>query len=82
MASASSKSIPFIVLVIAVAAIGWEHYSGMEDVLESLLPILASMGVAGAAKSAIAKAAEVRKTIPKELENTIIKELEKKIKTS
>ena len=78
MASNSSKALPFLVLLIAVGALGYEAYSGEPLDLEAYVPILTAIGIGGAAKSAITKAAAVKKIMPAEIKA----ELEKIVKNN
>ena len=78
MASNSSKALPFLVLIIAVGALGYEAYSGEALDLDAYVPILTAIGIGGAAKSAITKAAAVKKIMPAEIKA----ELEKIVKNN
>lgn len=62
MASKSSKSLPFVVLAIAFLLAIYEAETGKTIAVDLLVPILAPIGIAGAAKSAIEKVAEAKKT--------------------
>jgi hypothetical protein len=62
MASKSSKSLPFLVLAIAFALAIYEAETGKTIAIDLLVPILAPIGVAGAAKSAIEKVAQAKQT--------------------
>lgn len=53
MTSLSSKAIPYVVLGITFGLALYEVVTGRNVNLELLVPILAPMGIAGAAKSAI-----------------------------
>lgn len=61
MASKSSKSLPFIVLTVAFALAIYEAQTGHTVNVDLLVPILAPIGIAGAAKSAIEKVAQAKK---------------------
>lgn len=61
MASNSSKSLPFIVLAIAFALAIYESETGKSINVDLLIPILAPIGIAGAAKSAIEYVATAKK---------------------
>jgi hypothetical protein len=61
MASNTSKALPFIVLAVAIALSIYQAETGKVVPLETLIPILAPIGVAGAVKSAIEKVAEAKK---------------------
>ena len=69
--------IPFIVMAIAVTAFAVEAAYDIELDLEALIPILAPMGVAGAAKSAIENASALRKALPENVEEIIRDEVGK-----
>lgn len=71
MTSATSKAIPFIVIGIAVMAFAVEATYDIELDLDALIPILAPMGVAGAAKAAIENASALRKALPETIEKII-----------
>lgn len=79
MASTSSKSLPFIVLAIAFALALYEAETGREVPLETIVPVLGAIGVAGATKAAVEKVAEARKGL-KPLADYTKKELEEAAK--
>jgi len=59
------------VIVIVVGAFSVEAAYDVELDLEALIPILAPMGVAGAAKAAIENASALRKALPENIEKII-----------
>ena len=59
-----NQAIPFIVLAIVGATFIAEAAYDVDIDLESLVPILAPLGVAGAAKAAIENAGSIRKALP------------------
>lgn len=64
MTKTSSRVIPFIVIAIVVAALWYEAENpGQRIDIESYMPILVALGVGGAAKSAIQRAADAHKGI-------------------
>ena len=65
MTAKSSRIIPFVVLGIVVATLIAEEALEMKIDLESYLPLLVPLGVAGAAKSAITKAAVAKSELDK-----------------
>ena len=71
MTSNSSKSIPFLVLAIVIAAIVAEGLLEIKVDLETYIPILAPMGVGGAALASVKAAAVARKQIPADIEALI-----------
>lgn len=77
MTSTSSKVLPFLAILIMFGAILFEGYYGIELDLQTLVPIVVTLGGAGAAKAAIEKAAEVRKAIPPQIQSIIDEELKK-----
>lgn len=77
--NSKSKSLPFLVLTIVALTLLAEVYYQIEIDLNEIMPVLIAIGVAGAAKKAVEKAAEARKAIPKDIENLIKKEIEKVI---
>lgn len=68
MASKSSKALPYIVLAVAVLLAVYEAETGKVVPLETIIPILAPIGVAGAVKSAVEKVAEAKKIAKKAVE--------------
>ena len=79
MASNSSKSLPFLVLAIVIGTMAAEVYYEIQIDLQEILPLLIIIGIGGAAKVAVEKAAEARKSLPKPIEDLVKKELEKLI---
>ena len=75
--TSKSKSLPFLVLAIVALSLLAEVYYEIEIDLNQIMPVLIAVGVAGAAKKAVEKAAEARKAIPKNIEELIKKEIEK-----
>lgn len=75
MTSSTSKSIPFIVMAIAGVAFAVEAAYDIELDLEALIPILAPMGVAGAAKAMVQNASAIRKAMPEEIKKIIQDEM-------
>lgn len=60
MASTSSKTLPFIVLAIALGLAIYEAESGKNVPLETIIPVLAAIGVAGVPLAAVKKIAEAK----------------------
>jgi hypothetical protein len=79
MTSTSSKAIPFIVLAIVAVTFIAEAVYDIDIDLESMVPILAPLGVAGAAKTAIENAGAVRKALPENIRKIIQDEAKKGI---
>ena len=77
MTSVSSRALPFIVMAILAGTIGLEAAYDIDIDLESYLPLLVAVGIGGAAKSAITKAAQARSTIPSNIEDKIKEEIRK-----
>ena len=77
MTSKSSKTLPFIVLGIVVVTIVAEQAYGINIDLESYLPLLVAIGIGGAAKSAITRAATAKTEVDKLKLAETIKELMK-----
>ena len=77
MAATSSKGIPYFVLIIVVAALGYEAYSGTALDLEQFIPILTAMGIGGAVLSGVKSAARVKQLIPQEIKDRIATEVRK-----
>jgi len=75
--SSKSKSLPFIVLAIVALSLAAEVYYEIEIDLAQVMPVLIAIGIGGAAKKAIEKAAEARKAIPANFEELIKKEIAK-----
>ena len=71
MASNSSKAIPYLVLAIIACTIIAEGSLEIDIDLEVYIPVLAAMGVSGAALSAVKSAATARKLIPKDIQDLI-----------
>jgi hypothetical protein len=72
MASASSKSLPFIVLGIAVSLAVYETETGRDVPLEDIITLLTAIGVAGVPLAIGKKVLEVRgmaKTVVEKLKN-------------
>ena len=65
MTKKSSRAIPFVVLAIVIVTIVVEETQNTKIDLESYLPLLVPLGVAGAAKSAITRAATAKSEIDK-----------------
>lgn len=65
MTAKSSRTIPFIVLGIVVATLIVEEVYDRDIDLEAYLPLLVALGIAGAAKSAITKAAVAKSELDK-----------------
>ena len=65
MTSNSSRTLPFIVLSIVVVTLVIEEVYDTNIDLESYLPLLIAIGIGGAAKSAITKAAQAKNEIEK-----------------
>jgi hypothetical protein len=61
MASTTSKALPFIVLAIALGLSIYQAETGKVVPLETIIPILVPIGVAGAVKSAVEKVVEAKK---------------------
>ena len=78
--SKSSKTLPFIVLGILVATLLAESFYETEIDLESYLPLLVAVGIGGAAKSAITRAARAKNEVTEEIKKNVIDEVVKKIK--
>lgn len=76
MTQKSSRTLPFFVLAIVSLVILFEGYSGVRIDLEAYMPVLVAIGVGGAAKSAIERAAKAQKEFPKEDMELIKKALE------
>ena len=79
MVSKSSKPLPYIVLFIVIAALGYEAYSGTSVDIEAYIPLLIAMGIGGAGLEAVRSAAKAKKAIPSEVESRIKTELKQKI---
>ena len=62
-------------IAVAVSAFVVEAAYDIELDLEALIPILAPMGVAGAAKAAIENASALRKAMPENVEKIIRDEI-------
>lgn len=62
-----NHSLPFIVLFIVGASIAIEAYTGTPIHLEQYMPVLIALGIGGAAKTAITRAAAVRKQLPADI---------------
>ena len=60
MASVSSKALPFIVLAIALGLAIYEAESGKNVPLETMIPVLAAIGVAGVPLAAVKSIAEAK----------------------
>jgi len=81
MTAKSSRALPFIVLAIVVLTLVAEEVYDTDIDLESYLPLLVAIGIGGAAKSAITKAAQVKTEVDKlKLVETIKEQLEKEKK--
>ena len=65
MTAKSSRTIPFIVLGIVVVTLVAEEAFNMKINLEDYLPLLVALGIGGAAKSAIVKAAGAKSELDK-----------------
>ena len=65
MTAKSSRTLPFIVLGIVVVTLVAEEVLDTKIDLESYLPLLIAIGIGGAAKSAITKAAAVKTEVEK-----------------
>ena len=63
MTKASSRVIPFIVIAIVGLALLYEAETGKRVDIEAYMPVLVALGVGGAAKSAIQRAADAHKGI-------------------
>ena len=77
--SKSSKTLPFIVLGILVATLLAESYYETEIDLEAYLPLLVAIGVGGAAKSAIQKAAKAKNAMTDDMKKIVKEEVQKVI---
>lgn len=67
----SSRTLPFIVLGILVATLLAESFYETEIDLEAYLPLLVAVGVGGAAKSAITRAAKAKNEMTEETKKYI-----------
>ena len=79
MAAVSSKGIPYFVLIIVVAALGYEAYSGTALDLEQFIPLLTAMGIGGAVLSGVKSAAKIKQIIPQDIKDRIATEVRKVI---
>ena len=75
MASNSSKAIPYVVLVILALTLVGEATFEIDIDLETYIPLLVAMGLGGAGLSAVKKASEARKQLPKEVESLVVSKL-------
>lgn len=75
--SKSSKTLPFIVLGILAVTLLAESFYDVEIDLEAYLPLLVAIGIGGAAKSAIQKAAKAKNELNQEMKDTIKAEVKK-----
>lgn len=80
MTAKSSRTLPFIVLGILACTLIAEQVYMIEIDLESYLPLLVAIGIGGAAKSAITRAATAKSEVDKLKLAETIKELLKKEK--
>jgi len=76
MASNSSKAIPYVILAIVALSLVGEVYLDTTIDLESYLPLLVAMGLGGAGLSAVKKASEARKQLPKNIEDIVKAKIE------
>ncbi len=76
MASNSSKALPYVVLTIVALSLVGEVFLETTIDLEAYLPLLIAIGLGGAGLSAVKKASEARKQIPKNIEDIIKKKIE------
>ena len=74
--SKSSKTLPFIVLGILAVTLLAESYYDTDIDLESYLPLLVAIGIGGAAKSAIQKAAKAKNELNQEIKDAIKTEVQ------
>ncbi len=74
--SKSSKTLPFIVLGILAVTLLAESYYDTDIDLESYLPLLVAIGIGGAAKSAIQKAAKAKNKLNQEIKDAIKTEVQ------
>lgn len=65
MTAKSSRILPFIVLGIVIVTLAAEEVYDTQIDLESYLPLLVAIGIGGAAKSAITKAAVAKSEVDK-----------------
>ena len=78
MTAKSSRTLPFIVLSIVVLTLVTEAAYDIQIDLESYLPLLIAIGIGGAAKSAITRAATAKSEVDKlRLVETIREQIEK-----
>ena len=78
MTAKSSRLLPFIVLGILVGTLITEQVYNIEINLQDYLPLLVAIGIGGAAKSAITRAAQAKAEVDKlKLVETIKEQLEK-----
>ncbi len=78
MTAKSSRLLPFIVLGILVGTLITEQVYNIEINLQDYLPLLVAIGIGGAAKSAITKAAQAKAEVDKlKIVETIKEQLEK-----
>lgn len=78
MTAKSSRTLPFIVLGILVVTLIMEEVFTVDIKLEEYLPLLVAIGVGGAAKSAITRAATAKSEVDKlKLVETIKEQLKK-----
>ena len=78
MTAKSSRLLPFIVLGILVGTLITEQVYNIEINLQDYLPLLVAIGIGGAAKSAITRAAQAKAEVDKlKIVETIKEQLEK-----
>lgn len=83
MTSTTSRALPFVSIGVLIVMILSPHYLGIElteEQLNALVTILLPTSFAGAAKSAISKAAAARRALPEGVEAALIKRLEENVK--
>jgi len=78
MTAKSSRLLPFIVLGILVGTLITEQAFDIKINLQDYLPLLVAIGIGGAAKSAITRAAQAKAEVDKlKIVETIKEQLEK-----
>ena len=77
MTKASSRALPYFSLAILVVILFLEAFWDKQIDLETYMPLLIALGVTGAAKSAVERAAKAKSAMPEELSGAIKSEIGK-----
>lgn len=77
MTKASSRALPYLTLAILVVILFLEAFADKQIDLETYMPLLIALGIGGAAKSAIERAAKAKSAMPEELSSALKTEMAK-----